>query len=156
MNALNVLNEVFNERGIKTPLENQTTVEENERFSKGHAIQNSLYGDEIKEAMSGLPDSMGEDAARFLTEVCFGDFYTRNGLDIKTRELLVLSILVTTGDNDTLKSHIKGNIKAGNSIETITAVIIQCMPYTGFPSALQALKVLKELHISTETARLCN
>lgn len=144
LNALNVLNEVFNERGIKTPLENQTTVEENERFSKGHAIQNPLYGDEIKQAMSGLPDNMGEDAARFLTEVCFGDFYTRNGLDVKTRELLVLSILVTTGDNYTLKSHIKGNIKAGNSIETIAAVIIQCMPYTGFPNALQALKVLKE------------
>lgn len=145
LNALNVLNEVFNERGIKIPLENQATVEENDRFSKGYAIQNPLYGDEIKQAMSGLPGNMGEDVARFLTEVCFGDFYTRNGLDVKTRELLVLSILVTTGDNDTLKSHIKGNIKVGNSEATIVAVIVQCMPYIGFPKAIQALKQLRQI-----------
>ena len=88
---------------------------------------------------------MGADVARFLTEVCFGDFYTREGLDLKTRELLVISILVTTGNNVTLKSHIRGNIKAGNSKETVTAAIIQCLPYVGFPNTLAALRTLKEV-----------
>ena len=145
LNALGVLNEVFKERGIKTPLESQVTVDEENRFEKGLAIQVPIYGDEIKQAMSGLPDNMGDDVAKLLTEVCFGDFYTRKGLDIKTRELIVLSILVTTGDSETLKSHIKGNLKVGNSEKDIAAVIIQCMPYTGFPNALRALKVLKEV-----------
>ena len=145
LNALGVLNEVFKERGIKTPLESQVTVDEENRFEKGLAIQAPIYGDEIKQAMAGLPDNMGDDVAKLLTEVCFGDFYTRKGLDIKTRELIVLSILVTTGDSDTLKSHIKGNLKVGNSEKDITAVIIQCMPYTGFPNALKALKALKEV-----------
>ena len=145
LNALGVLNEVFKERGIKTPLESQVTVDEENRFEKGLAIQAPIYGDEIKQAMEGLPDNMGDDVAKLLTEVCFGDFYTRKGLDIKTRELIVLSILVTTGDSDTLKSHIKGNLKVGNSEKDITAVIIQCMPYTGFPNALRALKALKEV-----------
>lgn len=145
LNALGVLNEVFKERGIKTPLESQVTVDEENRFEKGLAIQAPIYGDEIKQAMEGLPDNMGDDVAKLLTEVCFGDFYTRKGLDIKTRELIVLSILVTTGDSDTLKSHIKGNLKVGNSEKDITAVIIQCMPYTGFPNALKALKALKEV-----------
>ena len=145
LNALGVLNEVFKERGIKTPLESQVTVDEENRFEKGLAIQVPIYGDEIKQAMAGLPDNMGDDVAKLLTEVCFGDFYTRKGLDIKTRELIVLSILVTTGDSETLKSHIKGNLKVGNSEKDIAAVIIQCMPYTGFPNALRALKVLKEV-----------
>lgn len=145
LNALGVLNEVFKEREIKTPLEAQVTVQEEDRFEKGLAIQSPIYGDEIKQAMTGLPDNIGDDVAKLLTEVCFGDFYTRKGLDIKTRELIVLSILVTTGDSDTLKSHIKGNLKVGNSEKIITAVIIQCMPYTGFPNALKALKVLKEV-----------
>lgn len=146
LNALNVLNEVFKDIGINTPLENQATVDENERLSKGYAIQNPLYGDEIKQNLSGLPNNMGDDVAKFLTEVCFGDFYTRKGLDIKTRELIVLSILVTTGDTDSLNSHIKANIKVGNSEETIASVIVQCMPYIGFPKAIKALKQLKEVN----------
>ena len=103
------------------------------------------YIGQIKESMKGLPDNMGEEVARFLTEVNFGDFYTREGLDIKTRELLVISILVTTNNTATLKSHIKGNLKAGNSKETITAAIIQCLPYVGFPNTLNALRTMKEV-----------
>lgn len=144
LNAITVLNEVFKERGIQTPLEGTMTVKEQDRFKEGHKIQNELYGDEILQSMKGLPDNMGEDVARMLTEVCFGDFYTRKGLDVKTRELLVLSILVTTGDIQTLKSHIVGNMKVGNDAKIIAAVIIQVMPYTGFPKALAALKTLKQ------------
>ena len=145
LNALGVLNEVFKERGIETPLKSTATVKEEERYQKGFEIQNPLYGDEIKQAMEGLPDDMGAEVARFLTEVCFGDFYTREGLDIKTRELLFIAALVTTGNTTTLKSHIKGNLRAGNSKETVTAAIIQCLPYVGFPNSLAALKTLKEV-----------
>lgn len=144
LNALGVINEVFAERGIKLPLESQGKTAEEERFAAGFAIQQPLYGNEIKEALAGLPGNMGEDAARFLTEFCFGDIYTRGGLDVKTRELLAIGILVTTGNMQTLQSHIAGSIRAGNSPETVTAAIIQCMPYVGFPNALNALKVLKD------------
>lgn len=145
LNALNILNEVFKERGIKTPLKSTATVKEQERYEKGFAIQNPTYGNEIKESISGLPDNMGEDVSIFLTEVCFGDFYTREGLDLKTRELLVISLLVTTGNTSVLKSHIKGSLKIGNSKETITAAIIQCLPYVGFPNTLAALRTMKEV-----------
>ena len=145
LNALEVLNQVFKERNIKTPLDSTATVKEEDRFEKGAAIQTPLYGDEIKKTLEGLPQDMGADVARFLTEVCFGDFYTRKGLDLKTKELLVISLLVTTGNTGTLKSHIKGNLKAGNSKETITAAIIQCLPYVGFPNTIAALKALKEV-----------
>ena len=63
----------------------------------------------------------------------------------KVKELLFISALVTTGNTTTLKSHIKGSIKAGNSKETVTAAIIQCLPYVGFPNTLAALRTLKEI-----------
>lgn len=143
LNAIGVMNEVFKERGIKTPLEMAGTTDEKSRYEKGAAIQKPLYGDEISKALEGLPENMGDDVSRFLTEFCFGDIYTRKGLDVKTRELLIISILVTTGDTEALQSHIKGALKAGNSKETITAAIIQCLPYVGFPNTIAALKCLK-------------
>lgn len=143
LNALNTINEVFAENGIKLPLENQTQVTEENRHEKGLTLQQPLYGTVIKDALRGLPENMGEEAARLLTEVYFGDFCTRGVLDMKTRELLTIGILVTAGNWDTLSSHIKGSLKAGNKPEEIVAAIIQCMPYVGFPNGLKALKILK-------------
>ena len=144
LNAIEIMNQVFIEKGINLPLEYAATTDETNRYNLGKNIQNPIYGDEIENALSSVPNKMGKDVSNLLTEVCFGDFYTRKGLDIKTRELLVLAILTTTGNTDTLNSHIKGNLKIGNSKETIAAVIIQCMPYTGFPNAIKALKVLQD------------
>lgn len=58
---------------------------------------------------------------------------------------MIIAILTTTGNTGVLKSHIKGNLKAGNSIETITAAIIQVMPYVGFPNSFAALKTVKDV-----------
>ena len=145
LNAIAVFNEVIKTRGLEGELKSTATTTEKDRFTKGFEIQNPLYGGEIKENFKNLPDNMGSDVARFLTEVCFGDYYTREGLELKTRELLTIAVLTTTKNFDTLKSHIKGNLKAGNSIETITASIIQIMPYIGFPDSFQALKAVQEV-----------
>ncbi len=150
LNAINIMNEVFKERGIELPLEVVKTTNEQSRYKNGFAIQNPVYGDEIEKSLRGLPDNMGEDVSKLLTEVCFGDFYTRKGLDIKTRELLVLSILLSNGNYDTLESHIKGNLKVGNSKEKIASALIQCMPYVGFSSTIKALKLLKETEQNAE------
>ena len=145
LNAISVFNEVIKERGLEKELKSTKTTNENNRYKKGDEIQNPMYGDEIVQNMKGLPDDMGADVARYLTEVCFGDFYTREGLDLKKRELMTIAILTTTGNTGVLKSHIKGNLKAGNSIETITAAIIQVMPYVGFPNSFAALKTVKDV-----------
>ena len=144
LNAIEIMNQVFIEKGINLPLENAATTDEKNRYHLGKNIQKPIYGDEIEQALNSVPNEMGKDVSKLLTEVCFGDFYTRKGLDIKTRELLVIAILTTTGNTDTLKKHIQGNLKVGNSKETIAATMIQCMPYTGFPNAIKALKILQE------------
>ena len=145
LNAIEVMNEVFAQRNIQLPLKNSAVTNEKNRYEKGLEIQKPLYGDEIKDSLMGLPDNVGDRVARLLSEVCFGDFYTREGLDFKTRELLVLAILITDGTENTLKSHIKGNLKAGNTKEDIVSAIIQCMPYVGFSKTFKALYVFKDV-----------
>ena len=88
LNAVATINEVFAGRGIALPLEAQATVTEQTRHAEGERIQQPLYGDEIREAMKNLPQGMDKDVPDFLTEMCFGDFYTRGVLDVKMRELL--------------------------------------------------------------------
>jgi 4-carboxymuconolactone decarboxylase len=80
LNAVATINEVFHVRGIELPLPDQGTVSDADRYSKGLAEQAPLYGNEIKDDLADLPEPFDEAMPRFLTEFCFGDFYTRGGL----------------------------------------------------------------------------
>lgn len=144
LNAVGTVNEVFKERGISLPLEQAGTVTETNRHEKGAAIQDSLYAGGISKVMEGLPDDLGADVSRFLTDYFFGDIYTRGALDLPTRELLGYCILTTLEADSQLQSHYHGNILAGNTPETITAAVIQTLPYIGFPAAIKALRIIKQ------------
>lgn len=141
--ALDTVNEVFAERNITLPIESQRQVNEEERYKKGLEIQFPIYGNEIKDLMKELPGGLGEAISRYLTEVCFGDFYTRTGLDIKTRELLMLCVLATLGADKQILAHTVGNIKVGNSKETILTAIVHCLPLIGFPRTFNAINIIK-------------
>lgn len=131
LNAVSVVNEVFRERGISLPLEAQGTVTEADRYRRGATIQHRLYGDEAGQKTTYVPGGVGGDVARLLTGFCFGDFYTRQGLDLKTRELLVFCMLTTLEADGLLRSHVSGNLELGNTPEILAAAVIQCMPYIG-------------------------
>lgn len=147
LNAVGIINEVFTEKGIQLPLENQGTVSDTDRFEKGKAIQEALYGDEIKELMKDLPGDFKDFVPRFLTENDFGDCYTRGGLDVKTRELLMYCVLATLGAEFQLNAHAKGCLKAGVSKEELVAAMVQCIGYIGFPNAINAINIVKNTEL---------
>lgn len=144
LNAVATVNEVFKERGIHLPLEKQGTVTDANRHEAGKAIQDRLYPGGISSVMEGMPGDMGKDVERFLTDYFFGEIYSRGALDLKTRELLGYCVLTTLEAESQLQSHFHGNINAGNTPETVTAAVIQCLPYIGFPAAIKALRIIKQ------------
>ena len=73
LNAVTVMNDVFSERNIAVPLADQGTVAEDDRFEQGRAIQQPLYGDEIRNNLASLPEDLRGVVPRLLTEFCFGD-----------------------------------------------------------------------------------
>ncbi len=148
LNALDTINSVFKTRNIQLPLENEGTVKEKDRLEKGKEKQVPLYGTGMKKYMSDLPGEFGVIIPDMLTASCFGDFYTRGGLDIKTRELIIYCALATLGGTERqMVSHAVGNLKVGNSKETLISAMIQCYPYIGFPRISNAINVLKDAKI---------
>ena len=119
LNAIAVMNEVFSENGISLPLPDQKTLSsDEERYRRGLEIQAPVYGDEIKERYSWLPGDFAEAVPRFLTELCFGDFCTRTGLDGKTRELLTVVLLAALGGADMqVRSHSEGATREEHNAE---------------------------------------
>ena len=85
LNALDEVNAVFEKRGISLPAEGQSTITEDTRFEKGLDVQKSISGAKNIDAMrAGAPDEL-KHIQDYLSAFCFGDFYTRKGLDLKTR-----------------------------------------------------------------------
>ena len=144
LNAVSTVNEVFQERGISLPLNRQGTVTEDTRHATGKAIQDKLYPGGIASVMEGLPGDMGQNVERYLTDYFFGEIYSRGALDLPTRELLGYCVLTALEAESQLHSHYHGNINAGNMPETLTAAVIQCLPYVGFPAAIKALRIIRQ------------
>ena len=146
LNAIAVMNEVFSENGISLPLPDQKTLSsDEERYRRGLEIQAPVYGDEIKERYSWLPGDFAEAVPRFLTELCFGDFCTRTGLDGKTRELLTVVLLAALGGADMqVRSHIEGALRVGNTAEEIVCALVHAGGYIGIPRMFNALNAGRE------------
>lgn len=144
-------NEVFNERGIKLPLESQATVSLNgdDRMSAGTTAQGAIIGG--VNAVNARHASATADLAHiedFLTQNCFGDYYTRGGLDLKTRELLTLVFLVSMGGADAqVRGHVAGNLNVGNGRDVMIDAITQLVPYIGYPRTLNAISAINELTV---------
>lgn len=114
LNALEVVNEVFKEEKIELPLENQSQVSEENRLEEGIKVQTEIFGDIIKTMRETSPKNLMH-IQDYLSAFCFGDFYTRKGVDLKFRELITLSIVISLGGcENQVKAHIKGNLKMGN------------------------------------------
>ncbi|MEH1986663.1 carboxymuconolactone decarboxylase family protein [Nostoc sp.] len=138
-------NEVMSSRGIQLPLEGQSTTNPETRYDKGLAIQKAVFGKTIDQMYERSPKDQLH-IQRFLSANCFGDYYTRNGVDIKVRELITLSILIALGGVESqIKGHIQGNLNIGNGKDILLDLITQLLPWVGYPRTLNALKCLQEV-----------
>ncbi len=147
LNGISTMNEVFAENGIQLPLPKQGTLNSpEERYEKGLEIQAPLYGAEIADRYTYLPGEFAQAVPRFLTELCFGDFNTRTGLDGKTRELLTVVLLAALGGAEVqVKSHVYGALKMGNTKEEVVCALVHASGYMGIPRLFNALNACKEL-----------
>ncbi len=140
-----VMNEILMERGVKLPLEGQSTTDSATRLENGLAKQKEIFGDMIENLYKNSPKDLLH-IQHYLSANCFGDYITRNGLDVKTRELVTLSFLIALGGTESqIKGHIIGNAKVGNDRQAIINLITQLLPYVGYPRTLNAISCLNEV-----------
>ena len=142
---IGITNDILLARGVRLPLEGQSVVSSETRFNKGLELQKSIFGERIEQMHKNAPDNQ-KHIQRYLSANCFGDYQTRSGLNVKTRELITFSILVSLGGCESqVKSHIQGNANVGNNKDTLLAVVTQLLPFIGYPRTLNAIACLNEV-----------
>ena len=131
---INITNEILEARGVALPLENQATTTLEDRLEKGIQAQVDIFGEHMNEAWKA------SHINRWLASNCFGDYYTRNGLDLAQREMITFCFIMAQGGCEPqLTAHAKGNMNLGTDKEFLIRVVSQCVPYIGYPRSLNAI-----------------
>jgi 4-carboxymuconolactone decarboxylase len=150
---IHATNDVFIDRGIELPLEGQSTTTSETRAQKGLAVENEIIGaDVVDQLYASAPDDELH-IQRLLSANCFGDHYTRTGLDLKARELLTFAMLVSLGGCEPqARGHMAASLNVGNDRGVLLSVVTQLLPFIGYPRTLNALRVIDEVTSSMKAA----
>ena len=155
---LKATNEIFEQRGIALPLPPQAQTTQANRREAGTQAQVDCFGEGMRDFWQSGPED-SRHINKWLADNCFGDYYTRTGLDLRLRsqgdlahhpmamrELITFCFLAAQGGCEPqLKGHIAGNYHVGNDKDFLIAVISSNLPFIGYPRTLNALNCIREV-----------
>lgn len=147
---LHAVNEILTSRGVELPLPSQATTTTENRLEAGIQAQVDIFGESMEQFWKSGPEE-SRHINRWLAANCFGDYYTRKGLDYKQREMITFCFLFAQGGCEPqLTSHAAANMNLGNDKSFLIKVISQCLPFIGYPRSLNALRCVNEAAAKSE------
>ena len=142
---LTATNDILTARGISLPLPPQAQTTTQNRREKGTQAQVDCFGEQMRDFWKSGPDD-SRHINLWLADNCFGDYYTRTGLNLQQRELITFCFLAAQGGCEPqLKGHIAGNYHVGNDKDFLIAVLSSNLPFIGYPRTLNALNCIREV-----------
>jgi len=118
---------------------------QNERQERGAAALAAITGGTGAAVVESLKD-LAPDLAQWIIEFSYGDVMSRPGLDLRSRQFATVAALTAMGTAaPQLKVHIAGALNVGCQPAEIVEVILQMAVFAGFPAAINALNLAREV-----------
>lgn len=118
-----------------------------ESIAKGAAVFEKLMGWKVD------PKNVTEDFARVTMGNLFGDVWSRPGLELRERSMITVAALIILGRETELKLHLRGALNVGITREKIEEMILHLAHYGGWPLAVGASRVAKEVFAELDQGR---
>jgi 4-carboxymuconolactone decarboxylase len=116
-----------------------------ERYEIGLAVRKEVLGEAHVERSLAAVTEFSRPVQEFVTSACWGDIWSRPGLDRRTRSLLNLVMLTALGRNHELGVHVRGAITNGCTEQEIQEALLQAAVYCGVPAALESFRVAERV-----------
>jgi len=114
-------------------------------FDKGLEMRRTVLGAEYVNRSIQNVDDFNKPFQKLVTEWCWGEVWTRPGLDKKTRSMLNLAMLTALNRPEEVRLHVRGAINNGVTVEEIQEVLMQACIYCGVPAALGSFRIASEV-----------
>jgi 4-carboxymuconolactone decarboxylase len=111
----------------------------------GRKIVVKMWGEEVAAARESKATDFNRPFEDLVTKYCFGEVWTEETLDPKTRSMITLAVLTALTKPNQLKVHVRGAIANGVSVEEIREILIHSAVYSGIPSGVEAFNAAKEV-----------
>ena len=121
-------------------MEHDTTTHR-ETFEAGLAKRKEVLGAAHVERSLGQTSEFARPIQELVTEYCWGEIWTRDGLPDKTRSFLNLAMLSALNRGHELGAHVRGAIRNGATVEEIQEVLLQVAIYVGVPASLESFRI---------------
>jgi 4-carboxymuconolactone decarboxylase len=122
------------------------------RYERGLARMKEMGGTHATEEFLAALEDTAPELGRYVAEFIYGDLYARAGLGLKDRQLATIATLVALGGCERqLALHVGVALNLGIPTGTLTELFIHQSAYAGFPRALNAVAVLRDVLAAHET-----
>ena len=115
-----------------------------ERFEAGLKIRREVLGDAYVEKSLNAAKDFNWPGQQMATEKAWGELWSREGLDRKSRSILTLGVLAVMNRPQEFKAHVRGAITNGVSVEELQEILMHLGGYAGFPVGLDAFRLATE------------
>ena len=112
---------------------------------QGEAVRRQVMGDDFVDRALSNATAFDQPLQDMVMENAWGGPWTRDDLPRASRSLVTIAMLIALRASNELKGHVRGALRNGATPEEIRAVILQSAAYCGFPAALEAMRVAKEV-----------
>jgi 4-carboxymuconolactone decarboxylase len=114
-------------------------------FDKGLVTRTQVMGqDFVDKALGGATD-FTQPMQEHITAKAWGDVWQRPGLELKTRSLITVAMLIAMGKQHELKGHVRGALNNGVTPSELQEVLLHAAVYCGVPSAVEAFRTAAEV-----------
>ncbi len=131
-------------------LSKMALTEDEDQFKRGLDVLFEMSPKKMDLVTSRLAE-VAPDFARLVIEYAFGAIFSRYVLDMRSRELIAISVLTARGDSIApLRAHVSSALKFGISQAEVVETMMQVSIYSGFPVVINALTECHDLLTTTE------
>jgi 4-carboxymuconolactone decarboxylase len=116
-----------------------------QQFEDGLKMRKQVMGEQFVEKAFGSVDAFTAPLQEFVTRNAWGTVWCRDGLDLKTRSLMTLSMLTALGRAHEIRGHVRGAVNNGASMKEIQEVLLHASVYCGMPLAIDAFRSAQEV-----------
>ena len=113
---------------------------EGEQFEKGLQIRREVLGEAYVERSIAAADDVSAPLQKLITEWCWGEIWSRPGLERRMRSVLNLGMTMALNRTAEFKLHVRGAINNGLTREQVIEIILQGAIYCGVPASLDAMR----------------
>jgi len=115
------------------------------QFDKGLATRKQVMGEDFVARAFGGATEFTAPIQQYITRNAWGDVWQRPDLDLKTRSLITVAMLIALGKQHELKGHVRGALNNGATPEELQEVLLHASIYCGLPTAVEAFRTAAEV-----------